>query len=134
MQMSPLPETDLSHITYTSMQENIKSFFEREIPDNNSWKWHVNLDNNNKTKELFDRMNVNLEAPLERYSTTDEQGEQYHNIYSTNMNGTYIELVFANFESSRGNSRSILKNSKHTIVHRLGNNENEEYLASITTS
>jgi len=133
--MSPLPETKPTLTTYTSEREKVDSFFSRDIGANEVWNWYVYIGGPSEQKVFFESMRVNLNVPLESYITggKKEGGLCLHRVYPIPKEGVYLELIFDDLPRFYGNVELMLKLPKEAVVHRFGENINEQYLASITT-
>ena len=131
--MSPLPEKESNGTVYTSTEERIRHFLTNEVGPDEHFAAGVWLPDKKELVKFFESIGVNFSSPLEDYSQGDkEHGFSFHRIFSTNVKGVYLDLVFDKLESHK-NPEQMLKGTKKNLLHIYGENLSKEYINSITT-
>jgi hypothetical protein len=121
--MSPLPERLADRSAFIKNDELIDSFLNETIGSDKIWRLYAYDEDPGKLNELIKSMGIDFDLPvqiIDCYCTETERGTVVHKVYTTTKKGVYLEK-----------QSSINGRNKRTVFVRLGEDANNDYLASL---
>jgi hypothetical protein len=132
--MSPLPERIAESTAFVNNREGAIVYLEEKIDADKIWRVLPVLKDPQESRKLLKSMGVDFDlplVPLESYKTyKDKSGLIFHRVYVTNKKGVYLELQTRDQDKFKFPIK--IESVEQIIFHKLGKEENDKYLGSIT--
>jgi hypothetical protein len=126
--MSLFPEGQPVYETFTSDPGKADIFFNGFIGSNDTWRWVISRGDASSKQKLIS-VGINFDFVLESYTTQENDKVFFHNIYSTKIEGVYLDLSFDSLDVSE--EPAFFDKAKNIIVRRFGSEANRVYLDTL---